>query len=114
MSAVYVNNLIINAGTDFKQTFILDDFIANSKFNLSKYNVISQMRKWYGSSNYIDLHTEILDPSVGIIMISLTPEETKLIPPGRYNYDVVMVSPLGFATRVIEGITSVKEGVTRQ
>jgi hypothetical protein len=113
MSAVYVSNLIIDTGSNFNHVFFLDDFITNSSFNLSEYNIISQMRKWYGSSTYTDLQTEILDPSAGMIMISLTPEETILLSPGRYNYDVVMISPLGITTRVIEGFASVKQGVTR-
>jgi hypothetical protein len=40
------------------------------------------------------LQTEILDPFAGMIMISLTPEETILLSPGRYNYNVVMISSL--------------------
>ena len=93
--------------------FFLDDFITNSSFNLSEYNIISQIKRWYGSSTYIDLQSEILDPSVGMLMISLSPEETILLRPGRYVYDVVMISPLGITTRVIEGIALVKQGVTR-
>jgi len=113
MSSVYVSNLIIDAGSNFNHIFFLNDFITNSSFNLSQYNILSQIKKWYGSSTYINLQTEILDPSAGMIMISLTPEETALLNPGRYVYDVVMISPLGVATRVIEGSASVKQGVTR-
>jgi hypothetical protein len=46
-------------------------------------------------------------------MISLTPEETILLNPGRYNYNIVMISSLGISTRLFEGIASVKQGVTR-
>jgi hypothetical protein len=113
MSAVYVSNLIIDTGSNFNRVFFLDDFITNSSFNLREYNIISQIKRWYGSSTYIDLQSEILDPSVGMLMISLSPEETILLRPGRYVYDVVMISPLGITTRVIEGIALVKQGVTR-
>ena len=113
MSAVYVSNLIIDTGSNFNRVFFLDDFITNSSFNLSEYNIISQIKRWYGSSTHINLQTEILDPSAGMMMISLTPEETILLSPGRYVYDVVMISPLGITTRVIEGIALVKQGVTR-
>ena len=113
MSAVYVSNLIIDTGSNFNRVFFLDDFITNSSFILSEYNIISQIKRWYGSSTHINIQTEILDPSAGMLMLSLLPEETILIRPGRYVYDVVMISPLGIATRVIEGIALVKQGVTR-
>ena len=73
MSAVYVSNLIIDTGSNFNHVFFLDDFITNSSFNLSEYNIISQIKRWYGSSTHINLQTEILDPSAGMMMISLTP-----------------------------------------
>ena len=113
MSAVYVSNLIIDTGSNFNHVFFLDDFITNSSFNLSEYNIISQIKRWYGSSTHINLQTEILDPSAGMMMISLTPEETILLTPGRYIYNVEMISSLGVSIRLFEGIASVKQGVTR-
>ena len=113
MPELYVVNLSIDTGSNFNRTFFVNDPITNSSFNLSEYNVISQMKQWYGSSTHIDLQTEILDTFAGMIMISLTPEETILLSPGRYNYNVVMISSLGISTRLFEGIASVKQGVTR-
>ena len=50
MAAVYVNNLVINAGSNFSQTFTLESSDTNSTLNLTGYIVESQMRKYAGSS----------------------------------------------------------------
>jgi len=113
MPELYVINLSIDTGSNFNRTFFVNDPITSSRFNLSGYNIISQMKQWYGSSSHINLQTEILDPFAGMIMISLTPEETTLLKAGRYNYNVAMISSFGISTRLFEGIASVKQGVTR-
>ena len=113
MPELYAINLTIDTGCNFNRTFFVNDPVTNSGFNLSEYNVTSQMKQWYGSSSHIDLQIEILDPSAGMIMISLTPEETILLSPGRYVYNIEMISSLGVSTRLSEGIASLKQGVTR-
>lgn len=114
MSAVYVNNIIINAGADFSQTFILEQFETSSTLNLSEYEVKSQMRKWSGSSSAIDFTVTIDTPYTGgRITLSLTSEQTKNIKPGRYVYDILVTDPYSITSRVIEGMALVREGVTR-
>jgi hypothetical protein len=114
MSAVYVNNLVINAGSNFSQTFTLEQFESNSTLNLTDYEIKSQMRKWSGSSYAITFATTIeFPPSSGKITLSLTSEETKTIKPGRYVYDILITDPYLVKTRVIEGMVLVREGVTR-
>lgn len=110
MSAVYVNNLTINAGADFSQTFVLEQF-DNSELDLSNYQVKSQLRKWYGSSSFIEFSTSIF--SGGRIIITLTSEQTKNIEPGRYVYDVLITDPLSVTSRVVEGMVFVSGGVTK-
>jgi len=113
MSAVYVNNIVINAGSDFSQTFTLEDSETNSSLNLTGYNVAAQMRKWAGSSTAITFTTSLEFGSSGRIIISLTSEETKNINPGRYVYDILITDSFGKKSRVIEGMVLVREGVTR-
>lgn len=110
MSAVYVNNLTINAGTDFSQTFVLEQF-DRSELDLSNYQVKSQMRKWYGSSSFVEFSTSIF--SGGRIIITLTSDQTKDIDPGRYVYDILITDPLSVTSRVVEGMVFVSGGVTR-
>lgn len=110
MAAVYINNLTINAGADFSQTFVLEQF-DNSELDLSNYEVKSQIRKWYGSSSSVGFGATIF--SGGRIILSLTSEQTKDIEPGRYVYDVLITDPFSVTSRVVEGMALVTGGVTK-
>jgi hypothetical protein len=113
MAAVYVNNLVINSGTDFSQSFTLEG-IDNSPLNLTDYEVNAQMRKWVGSSTSITFTTSVEFPfTSGRILISLSSEDTVNIKPGRYVYDIIITDSFGIKIRVIEGMVLVREGVTR-
>jgi hypothetical protein len=114
MAAVYVNNLVVNSGTDFSQSFTLEGSYNNSPLNLTGYTVAAQMRKWSGSSTAITFTTSIEFPSTeGKILISLSSEETLTIKPGRYVYDIIITDSFEVKTRVVEGMVLVREGVTR-
>jgi hypothetical protein len=114
MAAVYVNNLVVNSGADFSQSFTLEGSDTNSAFDLTGYTVESQMRKWAGSSSAVSFTTSIEIPSTaGKILIRLTAAQTTSIKPGRYVYDVVIIDEFDVRNRVIEGMVLVTEGVTR-
>lgn len=114
MAAVYVNNLVVNAGSDFNQYFTLEGTDTNSSFNLSGYTVAVQMRKWAGSSSATTFTSSIPSPAAaGKISIGLTAGQTTNLKPGRYVYDVVITDEFGIKNRVIEGMVLVTEGVTR-
>jgi hypothetical protein len=114
MAAVYVNNLVVNSGADFSQSFTLEGTDTNSAFDLTGYTVESQMRKWAGSSSAVSFTTAVEIPSTaGKILIKLTAAQTTIIKPGRYVYDVIIIDEFGVKNRVIEGMVLVTEGVTR-
>ena len=114
MAAVYVNNLVINAGVDFTQTFTLEGADTNSPLDLGNYTVSAQMRKWAGSSTAVQFTSSIISPSnSGQIFIRLTAAETSTIKPGRYVYDIVITDLSGAKSKVVEGMVLVREGVTR-
>lgn len=114
MSAVYVNNLVINSGSDFSQFFTFDNTITDSALNLVNFSVDSQIRKHAGSSSYVSFASSITSPSSGVIELSLSSEQTTLLKPGRYVYDVLITDNVsGKKTRVLEGMVLVREGVTR-
>lgn len=114
MAAVYVNNLVINSGSDFSQTFTLEGGNTNSSFDLSNYTVESQMRKWAGSSTATTFNASIVYPETqGQILLELTSTQTSNLKPGRYVYDVVIEDNYNTRSRVIEGMVLVTEGVTR-
>lgn len=113
MASVYVSNIVINSGSDFSQKFTLESSDTNSALNLTSYTVTSQMRKYAGSSTAVDFTTSIVSPATnGEISITLTSEETEVIKPGRYVYDIVIEKD-STKTKVIEGMVLVREGVTR-
>ena len=47
----------------------------------------------------------------GILKISMTNANTSTLDPRRYVYDIVLTSPQGIKTRVIEGVLEVTPGV---
>tara|TARA_R110000868_G_scaffold179617_1_gene419817 strand:- start:1104 stop:1448 length:345 start_codon:yes stop_codon:yes gene_type:complete len=114
MAAVYVSNIVINAGTDFTQTFTLESSDSNSALNLSSYTVRSQLRKQPSSTNYVNFNCNIINPLGGDISIGLSTSITTSLKPGRYLYDVVITENISnIKTRVIEGMALVREGVTK-
>jgi len=114
MASVYVNNLVVNSGSSFTQSFTLEGSDTNSAFNLTGYTVAAQMRKWSGSSTAIAFAADIqLPATTGKIRLQLTAAQTASIKPGRYVYDVVITDSSLVKNRVIEGMVLVREGVTR-
>lgn len=114
MAAVYVNNLVVNSGSDFSQTFNLEGSDTNSPLDLTGYTVSAQMRKWSGSSSATSFTSYIDVPlTEGKIILLLNSTQTAELKPGRYVYDVLIEDQLGIKNRVIEGMVLVTEGVTR-
>jgi hypothetical protein len=114
MASAYVSNIVVNAGSDFSQTFTLEGTDTNSAFDLTGYAANSQMRKWSGSSSSITFTTSILyPPTSGKIIISLTSNQTSNIKPGRYVYDIIITDAYENKNRVVEGMVLVTQGVTR-
>jgi hypothetical protein len=112
MSAVYVNNLSINAGTDFEQVFTLASSSGNSDVDLSGYTGEAKLAKHAGAAeaNKVSFAVSFVYPSEGVISISLTEEQTSVLSEGRYVYDVV-INDGSRKTRVVEGMAFVSKGV---
>ena len=114
MAAVYVNNLVVNSGSNFSQSFTLEGSDTNSALDLTGYSVSAQMRKWAGSSNATSFNAYVDVPLTdGKIVLLLNSTQTAELKPGRYVYDVVIQNQSGIKNRVIEGMVLVTEGVTR-
>jgi len=111
--AVFVSNIVIEQGFDFDTIFTLEDIGTNNLLNLTGYNIAAQLRKTYSSSSSVSFASTILSPTEGSIQISLTASETVDLKPGRYVYDVKLISSGGSVTKPIEGSALVRAGVTR-
>lgn len=104
-------NLVIDQGSDF----VVDIDLSTADgdvFNLTGYIINSEMRKNYASSTSVAFTTSHNGVG-GRAVLSLSNAETAEIEPGRYLYDVEIVSPLGIKTRVVEGIATVTPSMTR-
>jgi len=115
MAAVYVTNIVINSGANFVQSFNLENDATDSPLDLTTYQVGAQFRKWSGSSTSVSFATTVISPpSSGVVVLSLSPENTTSLKPGRYVYDILLTDNYtGIKTRIIEGMVLVREGVTR-
>lgn len=114
MAAVYVSNLVINAGANFNQQFDLVETDDSGPKVLSGYSISAQVRKHASSNTKTDFTASITDGAKGQIQISLTPVQTNALKTGRYVYDILLTEDAtGVKTRVVEGSVLVREGVTR-
>lgn len=104
--------LTIEQGADYATNVTINEDTGEAK-NLVSYTASSQLRKSYYSSTAYDLNAIITSPQNGIITLSMTSANTANLTPGRMLYDVLITSPSGIKTRIIEGIAVIMPSVTR-
>lgn len=110
----YVSNLVINTGSDFKDTFSVKN-IDGSAFNMSGWTISSQMAKSVsiGSSMYpiATFNVGFTSSSAGKFNLSLGSNFTRNLKEGRYVYDI-LVSSGTTVYRIIEGNILVIPGIS--
>jgi hypothetical protein len=107
-----VSNLFVDAGANYSN--IITVAATNGQaLNLTGYTVASQMRKSYQSSTAYNFTASVHDANTGKVRLQLTPEQSEVIPAGRWLYDVEITSPSGNKTRVVEGIVTVNPQITQ-
>jgi hypothetical protein len=105
------SNLYIDQGSDFN--FSVDLSSTTGPVNLTNYTSRGQIRKSYTSSTATDF-----DISVNILenelVCSLTAAQTSALKPGRYVYDIEILSgdATPIVTRIVEGQIDVTPRVT--
>jgi len=109
--AVYAN-LTVDQGSDFASTITVEDVDGNIT-DLTGYSARGQVRRTYNSVTAYDLTAAVASTTAGQIGISLDASTTSSMKPGRYVYDVEMISSAGTVTRVVEGQIEVMPRVTR-
>ena len=111
---VFTANIIIYTGTDFAQTFVLEDSASNSIKDLTGYVGCSQIKRYESSNKSADFTVSFAnDRSTGRISIEMLSSVTETLKAGKYFYDLIISSPNGITERVIEGTAIVKKSVTR-
>lgn len=110
--AVYVNNLVIDAGEDFSQDLTLENSVYDA-VNLTGCAVSSYIRKHPESSKVVaGFGVSIFNPTQGQLRLSLGSSISSAIPEGRYVYDVLVTNTSGTKNIVVEGMVSVRAGIT--
>ena len=114
MSATYTANLVIYTGTDFTQSFILEDSQSNSLKDLTGYNGCAQMKRYESSLKTGDFTVTFAnDRTTGKVTVSMGASDTAALKAGKYFYDLLLNSPTGTTSRAVEGTVLVKKAVTR-
>jgi hypothetical protein len=105
--------LDIDQGSDFVSILDLEND-DGTLMNLTGFNAYSQFRKSYGSAVAYSFETSILAPATnGKLQLKLSGINSSLIKPGRYLYDVEIISGTGVKTRVVEGILTINAEITK-
>ena len=110
--AVFSNNLTIHTGTDFEQTFMLEDGNTNSALNLTGYTGCAKIKKYQSSTVAAAFSLSFTNRATGKIRITMGESTTNTLKAGKYFYDVLLNSGSNIE-RVIEGEVLVKKSVTR-
>lgn len=96
------SDIFIDQGSTYASTIdVLDP--NGYALNLTGYSARGQIRKTYTSANVIHFTTNINQPSLGKVNISLTAAQTRAMKPGRYVYNVEVYNSGGYVTRISEG-----------
>ena len=109
--SVYVNNLTINIGTDFVQTY--DLYQSGGKvIDLTGYSAASSLRKHRDSNTSVSFVVGFPDRKNGKIKISIPSWTTTRLKPGRYVYDILMTKPNGDKGIIVEGTIHARAGIS--
>ena len=112
--AVFNTNLIIHTGTDFEQTFVLEDDRTNSAKDLTGYTGVAKFKPFPNAYSTGDgaFDFAFTNRKLGKIRITMTDTATAKLEPGKFFYDVLLNDGSAVET-VIEGQLIVKRSVTR-
>lgn len=110
--SVYVNNIVISAGSSFSQDLTLSQS-GGSETDLTGYGISSYIRKHPNSSQKTaEFIVGITSSTHGQIKLSLGSDATSSIKEGRYVYDVLAIKPNGDKNIIIEGNVLVRAGIS--
>jgi hypothetical protein len=101
--------MVIDQGTTFNSEIELTDQDGND-LDVTNMHAYAQMRKHYTSTNATSFSCAL---SNGMLVLSLTAEQTNTLSAGRYVYDIELVDGSNNVHRLFEGVVTVTPSVTR-
>ena len=81
--------------------------------DLTGYSVLAQLRQNFDSATSTSFGTTISSATDGIIELTLTDTVTGALSAGRYVWDLVITDAAANKLRVVEGIATIRPGVSR-
>lgn len=103
-------NLIVDQGTTFE--VVVDVDTANVTWNLANFNGRSAIKKHFGSLTNTTNFNVSVDANASTVTLSLTPNLTSNVIPGRYVYDTEIYDG-DTVYRIIEGMVFITPEVTK-
>jgi len=104
--------LTLEQGASFTTTVTVNGS-DGSPTNLLNYTGAAQMRKSYYSTTANNFTVTVSNAAAGELTMAMTAANTANLTPGRAVYDLLITSPTGVKTRVVEGIVTILPAVTR-
>jgi len=104
--------ITIEKGATFLTTVNVEDSNGDA-INLAGYTANSQIRKSYYSTTANNFTATITGVANGEITLSMTAANTSNLTDGRALYDLLITSPAGEKTRVVEGIVTILPNITQ-
>lgn len=101
-------NFIIEQGTDVQIDINLSDA---DVVDIDGYTARSQLRRHYQSTNYHSFVATVQDSNT--VVLTMNAAVSSNVSPGRYVYDVEIISPANVVSRLVEGMITVTPEVTR-
>lgn len=100
-------NIYIDQGIDF--AIDLDVFTdQGSEFPISSYTFVSDAKKVFSTSGKIfSFQTRLVTGDANRLEVSLSANTSVYVDPGKYQYDIVMISPDNYRTKILEGLVFV-------
>ena len=87
---------------------------AGDAFNLTGYSARAKVRTTIASDSVIlDLSPTIPTPANGIVIVSKTDEQTSVVPPGVYQWDLVLDTPAGGVIYITGGTIKFRQIASR-
>ena len=104
--------LTLEQGASFTTTVTVNGS-DGSPTNLLNYTAAAQLRKSYYSTTANNFTVTVSNAAAGELTMAMTAANTANLTPGRAVYDLLITSPTGVKTRVVEGIVTILPAVTR-
>jgi hypothetical protein len=99
MAAVSSVNLIIHKGTNFEETFVLQDE-NDSGVSLIGSTITARVKKHPTATQFHSFTTLLINGNAKISMASTI---TAALKSGRNHFDIVLTNNVGFVSKILEG-----------